>query len=31
MGHIEWKSFFLGILAYWAYKYLSVAFAAKIG
>jgi hypothetical protein len=31
MGHIDWKSFFLGILAYWAWKYLSVTLMARMG
>lgn len=31
MGNIDWKSFALGVLAMWLWRYLSVAFSARVG
>jgi hypothetical protein len=31
MGHIDWKSFALGVFAYWAWKYVAAMFMAKAG
>lgn len=30
MGSIDWKSFFVGFLAYWIWQRVSVMFAAKV-
>jgi hypothetical protein len=31
MGHIDWKSFFMGVLAYWLWQRFSGSFTARVG
>jgi hypothetical protein len=31
MGHMDWKSFFLGVAAVYVWRYVSVAMSAKVG
>jgi hypothetical protein len=31
MGSIDWKSFFMGVIAVYLWRYVSVSLAARVG